>query len=225
MSTFCPQAVIFDMDGLLVDSEPVWQQVEDGLLTRRGYALNPAIRQGLIGMRMMDFWTAMVREYGLSDTPESLIAEVTTSMVGAIPGHVAPRPGAQELLDYLRGRGVPCAIASSSPMAIINAVVQSEGWHGCFDAFVSGDQVPNGKPAPDIYLEAARQLGADPAACLALEDSRNGARAAVAAGAVCYAVPDLSHGHPDHFAEITPHIFDSLHDVRDSLAGARCFED
>lgn len=224
MSTFCPQAVIFDMDGLLVDSEPVWQKVEDGLLTRRGLVLDPSIRQRLIGMRMTDFWGTMVMEYSLDEPPEQLIAEVTTRMVAAIPGHVDPRPGAGELLDYLRERGVPCAIASSSPMAIINAVVESEGWHGCFDAFVTGDQVPNGKPAPDIYLEAARQLGADPAACLALEDSRNGARAAVAAGMVCYAVPDLSHGHADHFAEITPHVFDSLHDVRAALAAARCFE-
>jgi len=224
MSTFCPQAVIFDMDGLLVDSEPVWQEVEDGLLTRRGYQLDAEVRSGLIGMRMADFWGAMVSEYQIPEAPETLIREVTDNMVAAIPGHVDQRPGAQELLDFLHGRGVPCAIASSSPMAIIQAVVESEGWHGFFAAFVSGDQVPNGKPAPDIYLEAARQLGANPADCLSLEDSRNGARAAVAAGTVCYAVPDLSHGHPDQFAEITPHVFVSLHEVCAALAHSACFE-
>ncbi|MBL8146882.1 MAG: HAD family phosphatase [Anaerolineae bacterium] len=224
MSTFCPQAVIFDMDGLLVDSEPVWQEVEDDLLTRRGYQLDAEVRSGLIGMRMADFWGAMVREYQISEAPETLIREVTDAMVAAIPGHVDQRPGAQELLDFLHGRGVPCAIASSSPMAIIQAVVESEGWHGYFKAYISGDQVLNGKPAPDIYLEAARQLDAEPAACLSLEDSRNGARAAAAAGTVCYAVPDLSHGHPDQFAEITPHVFASLHEVRAALAEADCFE-
>ena len=223
MSTFCPKAVIFDMDGLLVDSEPVWQEVEDGLLTRRGLVLDPSIRQRLIGMRMADFWGAMVLEYGLDEAPEQLIAEVTANMVATIPGHVDQRPGAQDLLDFLKARGVPCAIASSSPMAIIQAVVESEGWHGYFDTFVSGDEVPNGKPAPDIYLEAARQLGTAPADCLSLEDSRNGARAAAAAGTVCYAVPDLSHGHPDQFAEITPFVFASLHDVRDILSAAHCF--
>ncbi|HYO89000.1 MAG TPA: HAD-IA family hydrolase [Candidatus Limnocylindrales bacterium] len=224
MSTFCPHVVIFDMDGLLVDSEPVWGQVEDAMLSRRGYDLNVTIRERLIGMRMNDFWGAMVREYQLAESAEELIAEVTERMVTAIPGHVEPCPGAQELLDYLHARGVPCAIASSSPMAIINAVVDSEGWHGYFEAFVSGDQVLNGKPAPDIYLEAARQIGADPSVCLTLEDSRNGARAAVAAGMVCYAVPDLSHGHANHFTEITPHVFPSLHEVRLALDAARCFE-
>ncbi len=206
------------------NSEPVWQDVEDGMLTRRGLVLDNRIRQGLIGMRMADFWGAMVREYQLGETADVLIAEVTADMVTAIPGHVDQRPGAQELLDYLQARGVPCAIASSSPMAIIDAVVESEGWHGYFQTYVSGDQVPNGKPAPDIYLEAARQIGADPAICLTLEDSRNGAMAAVAAGMICYAVPDLSHGHPNHFAEITPYVFASLHEVRTALATAGCFE-
>lgn len=225
MSTFCPKAVIFDMDGLLVDSEPVWQQVEDGLLSRRGYDLDPEIRSGLIGMRMADFWGAMVREYQIPEAPDALIHEVTVSMVAAIPGHVDQRPGAQELLDFLHAHGVPCAIASSSPMAIIQAVVDSEGWHDYFEAFVSGDQVANGKPAPDIYLEAARLLGVEAAACMSLEDSRNGARAAVAAGTICYAVPDLSHGHPDQFAEITPHVYPSLFEVLAELARAHCFEE
>jgi HAD superfamily hydrolase (TIGR01509 family) len=224
MTMFCPHAVIFDMDGLLVDSEPVWQQVEDGILTKRGYVLDASVRQGLIGMRMADFWGAMVKAYHMPEAPETMIAEVTADMVATIPGHVDQRPGAQALLDFLHARGVPCAIASSSPMAIIQAVVESEGWHGYFAAFVSGDQVTHGKPAPDIYLEAARQLGVDPAACLALEDSRNGARAAVAAGMICYAVPDLSHGHPDDFAAITPHVYESLFTVRDALVVAGCFE-
>jgi HAD superfamily hydrolase (TIGR01509 family) len=224
MTMFCPHAVIFDMDGLLVDSEPVWQQVEDGILSKRGYVLDPTIRHGLIGMRMADFWGAMTKAYAMPETPAVMIAEVTANMVAAIPGHVDQRPGAQALLDYLHARGVPCAIASSSPMAIIQAVVESEGWHGYFQTFVSGDQVENGKPAPDIYLEAARQLGMNAADCLALEDSRNGARAAVAAGMTCYAVPDLSHGHPDDFAAITPHVYESLHTVRDALVAAGCFE-
>ena len=223
MSPFCPRAVIFDMDGLLVDSEPVWQEVEDRIFSRRGRVPDSSIRQGLIGMRMTDFWNAMVREYDFDEPAESLIAEVTADMVATIPGHVDARPGAQELLDYLRARSVPCAIASSSPMAIITAVVDSEGWHGYFQACVSGDQVVNGKPAPDIYLEAARQIGAAPPVCLTLEDSRNGALAAVAAGMACYAVPDLSHGHPDQFAAITPYVFPSLHEVGSALDAAGCF--
>ena len=138
-------------------------------------------------------------------------------MTALIPEKVMPRPGARELLDYLHARGIPCAIASSSPMAIIDATVAAQGWDHYFQTHVCGDDVVDGKPAPDIYLEAARRLNVDPAACLTLEDSPNGARAAVAAGMICYAIPDPSHTTDDAFAAITPYVYASLHDVVDLL--------
>lgn len=219
MTAFCPDYVIFDMDGLLVNSEPVWAMVEDEVVSRRGFALHADIRNQFIGMRMRDFWDGVKRAYEFAEPVEVFIDEVTSNMVVTIPIHATAQPGANELLAYLAERRVPLALASSSPMAIIEAVVGHFGWRGYFQHLVTGDEVPNGKPAPDIFLEAARRLGADPARCLVLEDSRNGARGAVAAGMTCYAVPDVSHGG-SNFEGITPHVFADLHAVREALRAA-----
>ncbi len=217
MSDFCPQAVIFDMDGLLVDSEPVWAVAEGAMLAERGVMTDPEIQRGLVGLRMRDFLSGMCRAYGMTDSVDDLSADITARMIALIPDQVVPRPGAVELLAYLEARGIPCLIASSSPMAIIDATVTAQGWDRYFQMHVCGDDVLHGKPAPDIYLEAARRLGVPPQACLSLEDSPNGARAAVAAGTVCYAVPDASHSTPAAFAGITPNVCASLHDVIEIL--------
>jgi HAD superfamily hydrolase (TIGR01509 family) len=213
MNPFCPQAVIFDMDGLLVDSEPVWHSVETAMLQARGKSWAYEIQKDLIGMRMSDFWTRMCSAYQLTEAPDELIAEATHRMVTMVPEQAIPRPGANELIAYFHERAVPMAIASSSPMAIIDSVVESRGWSGSFQIWVSGDEVAHGKPAPDIYLETARRIGCSPRDILTLEDSRNGARAAVAAGMICYAVPDPTHNSPADFEGVTPHVFDSLRDV------------
>ncbi|MBI1256355.1 MAG: HAD-IA family hydrolase [Chloroflexi bacterium] len=214
MSDFCPQAVIFDMDGLLVDSEPVWAVAENAMMMARGKQSDPDIQRTLVGLRMRDFLIGMSRAYSLTDTVDVLSADITARMIALIPDQVDARPGAPELLEYLYQRAIPCAIASSSPMAIIDATVKAQGWDRYFRTHVCGDDVDHGKPAPDIYLEAARRLGFEPAACLALEDSPTGAKAAVAAGIVCYAVPDLSHTTSAAFASVTPDVFESLHAVQ-----------
>ncbi len=221
MSDFCPQAVIFDMDGLLVDSEPVWAVAETAMMAHRGKQSDPDIQRGLVGLRMRDFLAGMCTAYDLAETVADLSVDITARMIELIPQEVIARPGAPELLEYLYQHSVPCAIASSSPMAIIDATVNAQGWNRYFQTHVCGDDVAEGKPAPDIYLEAARRIGFDPALCLALEDSPTGARAAVAAGLTCYAVPDPSHTTPAAFAEVTPHVYASLHDVLVTLEG--CF--
>jgi len=213
MTDFCPQAVIFDMDGLLVDSEPVWAIAEGAMMAARGKQSDPEIQKTLIGLRMRDFLEGMCKAYEMTDSVDDLSADIIARMSVLIPEQVLPRPGAPELLDFLAARGIPCAIASSSPMAIISATVAAQGWEDTFRVRISGDDVKHGKPAPDIYLEAARRIGVDPAQCLALEDSTTGARAAVAAGMVCGAVPDTSHTTVAAFEQVTPHVFASLHDV------------
>lgn len=214
---FCPRAIIFDMDGLLIDSEPVWEKIEDAILSARGVALTPEIRHRYVGTRMDDFWGGLRADYNLSDPLEALIQEAIDRMVARVGVEAAQRPGAPELIAFVEGNGLRAAIASSSPLAIIDAAREAHGWQQVFATRVSGDDVPHGKPAPDIYLEAARRLGVDPHQCLALEDSPNGARAAVAAGMITIAVPDAAHTTHRAFETITPYIYDSLHDVRAAL--------
>jgi HAD superfamily hydrolase (TIGR01509 family) len=221
LTVFCPRAVIFDMDGLLIDSEPVWEQVEDEMLARRGATLDPAIRARFIGMRMADFWGGLAGAHGIAAPIDELIAEAIALMVARVGVDAPLRPGAEALIALLDSQQIPCAIASSSPRPIIDAVVAAHGWETVFARRVSGDEVTHGKPAPDIYLAAAQRVGVEASVCLALEDSVNGARAAVAAGMHTIAVPDLAHTHADAFTGVTPHIADSLHAVRAMLGG--CF--
>ncbi len=219
---FCPEAVIFDMDGLLVNSEPVWEAAEDALLARHGCALSPEMRAPFIGQRMHDFWSGLTRALGLSTPVDVLVQEVVEQFLLGLPAGVPEQPGASALIALLQAQGVPIAVASSSPLAVIDGEFGARGWMEAFPTRVSGDEVPQGKPAPDVYLEACRRLGADPRRALALEDSRNGVRAAVAAGMMTVAVPDLSHTPRAEFDALTPYIADSLHDVRAALQHLGC---
>lgn len=207
------QAVIFDMDGLLVDSETVWHIAETELIEGRGHRYTPDVRAQIVGMRMDQFLIKLHEVYNFQDSIGALYQELTERMLTLIPQRVKPQPGAQALVEYVAERRMTVAIASSSPMSIIDAVLESCGWQDVFAVRCSADDDEHGKPAPDVYLRTARVLGVQPSGCLALEDSPNGARAATAAGMTCYAVPDLSHTKVSAFEGITPYVFDSLHTV------------
>lgn len=204
--------IIFDMDGTLVDSEVVWEKAEAEMFARRGIVYSDEVRQQVIGLRLDEFFSKLIAIYNLDETVEALSQELDAEMVKIIPTQVQPKAGANELLDYVAGLGIPYAIASSSPMSIIRAVVDAQGWTARIPRLYTADDVALGKPAPDVYLYAMQELGVEASACLALEDSPNGARAAVAAGMTCYAVPDF-HSKPERFAGITPHLFSDLHAV------------
>jgi HAD superfamily hydrolase (TIGR01509 family) len=217
LNNWKPRAVIFDMDGLLVDSETVWELAENDLLGVYGKHHDPVVRAQIVGLSTNDFLREMRRLYELPDSMETLRADVTRRMLALVPHKVKPRPGARELIEYVTTYKIPRAIASSSPLEVIDAIVVSQGWDDILQVRCSADQVERGKPAPDVYLRAAERLNLPPSDCLALEDSPTGARAAVAAGMVCYAVPDPSHTHVDAFEGITPYVFDSLHAVYAAL--------
>lgn len=210
-------AVIFDMDGLLVDSETIWYKAEDQFIQSFGHVYTEMAREAIVGRRMDEFMGILKDYYSLPGTVESLCKNLEDRLLRLIPQEVKAQPGAAEVIAYVVDRAIPHAIASSSSTVIINATLESQGWSGHFALRCSADDDANGKPAPDVYLRAANNLGVDPAACVALEDSPNGARAATAAGMTCYAVPDLFHSSPDAFADITPHVFTSLHEVLESL--------
>jgi sugar-phosphatase len=212
-----PQAVIFDMDGLLVNSEPAWGRAERGLIESRGHEFNVEIRKQIIGMRIDKIVQTFAEFYGLPDDIDALAGELVQRMLDTIPDGVPAMPGAGSLLEFLQEQDVPCAIASSSSLPIINAITANLGWKDRFGVRCSADAVAHGKPAPDVYLLAAQKLGVEPSRCLALEDSVTGARAAVAAGMVCFAVPEMELVDPARFEGVTPHVYESLHHVLDAL--------
>jgi sugar-phosphatase len=211
-----PPVVIFDMDGLLVETEPIWEVAEREMLAVRGKTLSMEVRRQIIGLRMADVVGHFRTVYELEDTVPELAADLTARMVDHLQREVTAKEGANELLDFLQQRSIPCAIASSSPHALIDAVVTGMNWQQRFVVRCSGNDVPHGKPAPDVYLLTAEKMGVDPLHCLALEDSPTGARAAVAAGMLCYAVPG-PEVHLHAFDPITPHRFSSLNAIKSHL--------
>ncbi len=207
------KAIIFDMDGLLVDSEVVWHFAENELIEARGHRYTEEARAQIVGLRVDEFMDRLRIHYSLPDTLEALVQELNARMMQLIPVRVRPQPGAQELLDYVVRHNIPRAVASNSSRAIIEATMRAQGWGEIFRIMCTADDEKQGKPAPDVYLRAASLLGVDPAECLGLEDSVNGSRAVVAAGMTCYVVPDRSHSTPAKFVNITPHVFHDLHEV------------
>ncbi len=210
-------AIIFDMDGLLVDTESVWEEAETAMLLSYGLAMEPAVRATLIGLRNDVFIGKLKALYDIPQSLETLQLDVVERMLKLIPIKAKPMPGANEIIQYVVEQGIPTAIASSSPGVIIEAVVSNQGWGKSIPIRCSAEHLLAGKPEPHVYLEAAKALGLAPKKCLALEDSPIGARAAVAAGMTCYAVPDLSHTRVEAFAGVTEHVFDTLHHVLERL--------
>jgi HAD superfamily hydrolase (TIGR01509 family) len=215
-----PQAIIFDMDGLLVDSEKLWKIAETGWLADRGATYSDEKHAPFIGMALPEFVPHIRQAYGLDDDAETLLADLMQRIITLIETQTTPQPGAAQMVDYVASYNIPHAIASSSPMAVIEATLNSQPtWAEVFAVRCSADEVPNGKPAPDVYALAAERLGVQAAQCIALEDSRNGARAAVAAGMTCFVVPDLTHAAPSDFEEITPFVFATLHEALATIRG------
>jgi HAD superfamily hydrolase (TIGR01509 family) len=209
------EAVLFDLDGLMVDSEPhalaTWQMV----MARRGVKLDQAVIDAMLGQRLDDTARMLIERYDLSDDPLALGAEKTDLQIERLDGNAPAMPGLLELIDALDVRGVKRAVASSGVRRYVRAVLTSIGLAGRFDVVVAGDDVANGKPAPDVFLRAAARLDASPAACLALEDAPNGIAAAKAAGMVCIAVPNaLTRALDLSGADL---VLPSLLAVRDAL--------
>ncbi len=183
-------AVLFDLDGLMVDSEPHALAMWEMVMARRGVRLDQAAIDAMLGQRLDETARMLVGRFGLSDDPPALGAEKTDLQIERLDGHVPAMPGLFELIDALDARSVKRAVASSGLRRYVQAVLDLIGLARRFEVVVTGDDVANGKPAPDVFLRAAGRLGVPPAACLALEDAPNGIAAAKAAGMTCIAVPN-----------------------------------
>jgi len=185
-----PAAVLWDMDGTLVDTEPSWMAAEYALVAAHGGHWSEEQAHALVG-NPLPTSAEYLRRYGGVDLPVDVIVEqLTDSVVADVRRTVPWRPGARELLRALRAAGVPCALVTMSYTQLADAVVSALE-PGTFDAVVTGDAVRNGKPHPEPYLTAAGRLGVAPGECVAIEDSATGAASAQAAGCAVIAVPHV----------------------------------
>ena len=192
------RAVVFDLDGVIVDSEQVWDEVREAYAKERGGVYPESATRDMMGMSSPEWSRYMAETLRVPGTPEEINAAVVERMLERY-GEAPPLiPGAVEAVRRIAARW-PLAIASSSNPELIEVVVRAAGLDGVFQAAVSSQEVPRGKPAPDVYLEAARRLGADATSCGAVEDSHNGIRSAKAAGMHVVAVPN-PHFPPDEEA-------------------------
>jgi sugar-phosphatase len=190
-------AVIFDMDGLLVGSEPLWREAEVEVFRTAGVPLDETMCLETTGLRIDQVVEHWDRRFGLSGKSHRELREAILSRVAALIGERAlPLPGAIDAVTYAAER-LPAALASSSPHAIIDAVLLRLGVRGRFRVVHSADEEAFGKPHPAVFLETARRLGVLPVECLVFEDSLNGVLAAKAARMRCVAVPeDATKGDP-----------------------------
>ncbi|MET9360886.1 HAD family phosphatase [Streptomyces sp. NPDC006632] len=182
------RAVLFDMDGTLVDTEETWVEVVEQVAARHGHALAGEERRSVYGRSVRD--TAGLLHASLGARREDLAAELGADFTARLADGAEPRPGALRLLRALSDSGVPTALVSASPSAVVRGVAMSLGGHR-FDAVYGAEDTARTKPAPDPYLAAAAALGADPARCVAVEDTATGVASAEAAGCVVLAVPSV----------------------------------
>ena len=183
-----PKAVLWDMDGTLVDTEPYWMQCEFALAEKYGGTWSHEHGLAVIGGDLIDSATYMHEHMGIDLTPLEIVEELLDGVVRLVEQEVPWRPGARELLADLRAHGVPCALVTMSWRRFVEPVVAALP-PGSFDVLVCGDEVSRGKPHPEPYLRAAELLGLGPAGCLAIEDSPTGAASAEAAGCQVLVVP------------------------------------
>ena len=182
-------AVIFDMDGVLVDSEAVWDDVRKRFVDEQGGHWQQSAQRDMMGMSSVE-WSRYVRDrLGVDMDPEEISREVADRVADVYREKLPLLPGAVEAVESLAEEW-PLGLASSSNRHVIDLVLDLAGIADAFKATVSSEEVGAGKPAPDVYLEAAKRLSVDPAACVAIEDSTNGIRSAHAAGMAVIVVPN-----------------------------------
>lgn len=191
-------AVVFDMDGVIVDSEQVWDDVRERYTREVGGTYTESATRDMMGMSSLEWSRYMAESLGVPGTPEEINAAIVERMLQRY-GEAPPLiPGAVEAVRRCAERW-PLAVASSSNPELIEVVLDTAGLHDVIPVVVSSQEVARGKPAPDVYLEAARRLGVDPRRCAAVEDSHNGIRSANAAGMRVIAIPN-PHFPPDEEA-------------------------
>ena len=216
------KAVVFDLDGVLVDSEPVWEQVRRGLVAERGGHWAPDAQRRLMGMSTPEWARYLSQDLGVALPPDQVAIQVINRMTARYTEHVPLMDGAVDAVHRIAARW-PLAVASSAPAVLIQTVLKAAGLRSCFSVVMSTEQVAHGKPAPDIYLAVTAALGCPPPACAAVEDSSNGLRSAAAAGLLVIAIPQPQYPpDPDALARaslVLPSLAGLTPDAVAALAG------
>jgi HAD superfamily hydrolase (TIGR01509 family) len=204
------EAVVFDLDGVLLDSEEIWDRAREELARERGGRWHDGAQRDMMGMSSTEWSRYMADVIGLPEPPEEINREVVSRLTELYREALPAIPGAREAVERLAARW-PLGLASSSNRELIDLVLELLGVQHLFTATVSSEEVARGKPAPDVYLEAARRLGVEPTRAAAVEDSQNGILSAKAAGMRVIAIPN-AHFPPDEGALAAADV------VLDSLA-------
>jgi HAD superfamily hydrolase (TIGR01509 family) len=206
------EAVVFDLDGLLIESEELWNEVREELVRERGGSWTESAQRDMMGMSSTEWSRYIHAELGVPDPPERINELVVERMAERYRSSLPLLAGAVEAVRRIAARW-PLGLASSSNRALIDRALELSGLAPLFQATVSSEEVARGKPAPDVYLEAARRVGVDPSRAAAVEDSEAGLRSAQAAGMRVIAIPNRSFPPGDDALGLADVVLESLDDL------------
>ncbi|MEK6275100.1 MAG: HAD family phosphatase [Actinomycetota bacterium] len=210
------EAAVFDLDGVLLDTEELWDEARRQIAEERGGRWRDDAQRAMMGMSSPEWSRYMHEEIGVPDPPEQISAEVVRRLEHLYRERLPLIPGALDAVRRLAARW-PLAIASSSNRPIIDLFLELTGGADLFRATVSSEEVERGKPAPDVYLEAARRLGLEPAVCAAIEDSENGIRSAAGAGMKVIVIPNAVFPPSDEALSLAAVVLASLDELQPEL--------
>jgi HAD superfamily hydrolase (TIGR01509 family) len=209
-------AVVFDLDGVLVDSEAAWDQARRELVREEGGTWKESATRDMLGMSSLEWSRYVADELGVKLAPEEISSRVVGELLAVYRRKLPLLPGATEAVERLGARW-PLALASSSNPEVIELALSVSGLDRQFSAWVSSEEVGPGKPAPDVYLEAARRLGVEAGDCVAIEDSENGIKSAHAAGMRVIAIPNADFPPPDEALALADQVAGSLAELTADL--------
>ncbi len=210
------EAVVFDLDGVLLQSEEVWDAVRERYVREAGGRYDDEVQRAMMGMSAPEWSRYLHEEAGVWQDPEDINRDVVERMLEAYRRELPLLPGAVEAVRRT-AESFPLGLASSSNREVFEAVLDLAGIADCFSGTVSSEEVPRGKPAPDVYLEAARRLGVEPERCAAVEDAHAGIRSAKSAGMRVVAIPNASYPPDDEALELADAVVRSLDDLTVSV--------
>jgi HAD superfamily hydrolase (TIGR01509 family) len=206
------EAVVFDLDGVLLASEEVWDAVRERYVRERGGRYDEEVQRAMMGMSAPEWSRYLHEQAGVPDDPEAINRDVVAGMLRAYRRELPLLPGAKEAVQRAAA-AFPLALASSSNREVFEEVLELARLAGCFQVTVSSEEVAHGKPTPDVYLEAARRLGVAPDRCAAVEDSHSGIRSAKSARMRVVAIPNASYPPDDETLGLADAVVGSLDEL------------